>query len=526
MPGWTRIQLPLPEKPLTQAQKIGALLDRFKGPYSDEVRIPYDEVTTPDPPAPEIQLPLDDDNLDIESPDVDDSELQHLSADDTVYPLIPRDYQIQASAFMQAHKRALNTDDTGLGKTLEAAEAAVGPTVVAAPTHLTEQWFDFLCKQYPESTVVLASGSRKQRTEAIRTVGADWYVINHQMFRSYGMPDGIGTLIIDEAHHFRNRGAMQTKMLYAFVENNPDVRVYLLTATPTYTSVDNIWSMLHIIDPVEFPSYSQFVDTFCTTMFDPHDHGRVIGTRRTRRAELKKIIDFVRIGRTYAEVGRLLPPIIGSAVKVKLPEDVMQMYRDMHYRYKVEYTDEETGEAKMLPMFSASGVLHTLRAITAPAKVIAVADQLEDIDPKKKIVIGCWYKQTAKLMYDEIEKRKKRDKDFRPGTVVCITGDEPPAERRRLAMSASTAIVTIASMSEGINLYHMRGVMFLEEHYSPGANYQLLRRVRRDRNDDGRDVEPVLVWYFYVPKTADETIHKVSRQRGASAKDVLNEVFQ
>lgn len=523
MPGWDRTA--------TTAEKretIQRLLENFKD-FDKQVtrQLELAEIETPID-LPEVDVPeFDDENLDYDTPEIDDDELKHLSADDTVYPLVPRDYQMEGSMFLRQKKRGMCTDDAGLGKTLTAAEAATGPTLVAVPSYLTEQWHTFLTKQYPNDNVILSEGSRSQRTRAIRTVGQDWYIVNHQMFRTYGMPDNMGTLIVDEAHHFRNRGAGQTKGLYEFVEaeENADMNVYLLTASPVYTSVDNLWSMLHIIDPEVFDNYNAFLDMYCITSFNTYGP-KVMGTRRTRRAELKKLLDFVRIGRTYKEVGRFLPPIIGHAIKVQIPEEVKKLYQDVRYRAKIQW-QEDDGSTAMMPMFSASAVLHSLRAVTSPAKIIAIADRLDDIPPKKGVVIGCWYRDTARRMYDEIIKRQSKNKEYRSrGKVVCITGDEPVAERRRLAMSGHTVICTIGALSEGVNLYHMRAVIYLEEHYSPGANYQLLRRVRRDRNDDGQDREPVLVWYVYVPKTADEVIHQVSRKRGGGAKEVLSEIFQ
>lgn len=473
-----------------------------------------------------VEIP-DEENLEIDIPDDDisDDEIKHLSVDDTVYPLIPRDYQMEGSMFLRVKRRAMCTDDAGLGKTLTSALAAKGPTIVTAPSYLTGQWFDFLTHQFPNHNVTLAEGSRVQRTRSIRTSDMDWYIVNHQMFRSYEMPTHNKTLIVDEAHHFRNRGSGQTKGLFAYAEENPETNIYLLTASPTYTSVDNLWSLFHILQPDLFPSYNQFVDMYCMTTFTPYGN-KVIGTRRTRRAELRKLLDFCRIGRTYREVGRYLPPIVGHAVKCELPKEVRKLYNDVHYRYKVEYTDEETGQPKMMPYMSASAMMHTLRAVTVPAKIAAAMDRLEDLPPTTKMVIGCWYIDTAESMAKAIIDRQAKDSSFRPGKVVCITGKLSVAERHAVAMSGDTVVATIGSLSEGVNLYHMRAVMFIEEHYSPGANYQLLRRVRRDRNDDGRDREPVLVDYVYVTKTVDEVIHVVARKRGSTAKEVLDEIFQ
>lgn len=430
--------------------------------------------------------------------------------------LVPRDYQVYASNWLRNKKRAMLTDKAGLGKTLEAAEAADRPALVVAPTYLVDQWAEFLSDQYPDDVVSLAKGGRRKRLKALRRK-ADWYVVNVQMLRSYEMPSSIKTVIFDEAHHLRNRRAMQSRAA-AKLARNPALRIYELTATPIWKNVDDLWMLLHILQPKLFPSYHDFVNLFCTVTEDPWAGIKVIGIKGHMRRELEELLDVLRLGRTYQEVGRALPPIIERNIKLDFPDKLMEQYNDVKHNFRLQLLEDES-----LIFMSYAAVMHTLRQLTAyPGKVEAVVDILEDTiggpDPKA-VVIFCWYKDHAEML-------AKKIKAAGYDGVELITGDVDSDERIRRALRAKVAVATIASLSEGCNLQHARTVIFFEENWPPGSNYQALSRVRRDRNDDGEDLEPVSVYYLHVRKTIDEIIHRITKKREATIKDVMKEVLQ
>jgi superfamily II DNA or RNA helicase len=140
-----------------------------------------------------------------------------------------RPYQSQGVAFLATIKRAMLADAPGLGKTLQASSAAIKPVLITAPTYLVEQWANFLAEQYPEDRISLAVGSRAKRTKALDTP-ADWFIINHQMLRTYDVPK-VTTFIVDESHHFKSHRAEMSQGALTVALQVP--RVHLLTATPS-----------------------------------------------------------------------------------------------------------------------------------------------------------------------------------------------------------------------------------------------------------------------------------------------------
>lgn len=427
--------------------------------------------------------------------------------------IVPREYQNVGIQWLRENRRGFNTDQPGLGKTLQAAEAAELPALVVCPTYLVKQWADFLTTQYPERTVSYALKGRWKKIAAMRRQ-ADWYVINKDALRTIDPKDvpRVKTVILDEAHHFRNRRAEQSRAV-AKLTKDPDLRVYLLTATPIWKSADDLWMQLHIIQPKIFSSYNAFVRAFCVTDDSPYGT-KVVGIKKEMRQELEDLLSIVRVGRTYADVGRELPELVENFIKVEFPYELRKKYNELRDYFRLEFEDADDQQI----FLSSASVMHTLRQVTFFAgKLEAIRDLLDDAPGPH--LIYTWYKDHAEELARYIDR----------GAEV-ITGDIPPADRGRLAKAAAAQgrpiVATIASLSEGVDLSMCRSVIYAEENWPPGSNYQSLSRVRRDRNasTDGPS-EPVLVYYVHAVMTIDEVIHRVSKAREATAHDLLRETL-
>ena len=423
--------------------------------------------------------------------------------------LVLRDYQVAGRDWLRNKKRAFLTDWPGLGKTVQATEAAETPALVVAPTYLVEQWYNFLCKQKPDAKVGFCSGDRKNRTATLKKRW-DWLVINVQMLRSYAIPDYFKTIIFDESHHLRNRNATQS-IGAAKLAKDMSKNVYLLTATPMWKEVDDLWHQLHILQPDIFNSYHDFVDLFMIVDKDAMHGNKILGVKRSMRKSLEQLLSAISFGRTYVQAGRALPPTITSKFTVTLPKPLREAYQELITYYQLQLSEDET---KIFTNYIS--VMHTLRNITAcPEKVDAVVRRIED--NKKPAVVFTWYKDTAERVQEQV-----------PDSIL-VTGDYDPNERTRMAHKAQkngqTIVATAPSMREGINLSQYRSVIFFEEDWPPGSNFQALSRVVRDRNDNGIDKDVVLVDYIHAGKTIDEVIHKVAQRRTASIKEVMKEIL-
>lgn len=441
--------------------------------------------------------------------------------------LVLRPYQREGVSFLATKRRAMLTDAAGLGKTVQAAEAAVRPVLVVAPSYLAIQWEEFLTAQYPTDLVLYAQGSRQKRQRTLRQAEAheaDWLIINVEMLRSYVMPPGIKTIIFDEAHRLRNHRSMQSRAA-ATLCKDPDLRIYQLTASPIWRDPDDLYHLLHLLQPTIFKTHKHFVETYCNVVPDPFAGFKVVSIKKRMRDQLRQVLDVVRLGRTYKQVGRQLPPIIEKQVKLEFPPEVAKLYKTLRDGYRIQLGPDPSDR---IVFTSASAVLHALRKVTATSgKTEVTIELLREVfadSNAKPTIIFTWYREHARLLAEAV--REAKIPGVQAGQVGMITGETPPQDRLEIARTTKILVANIAALSEGLNLQHFRTVIYYEMDYTPGANYQTLARVRRDRNDDAPVDEPVLVYWVLVAKSIDEKIYRISKRRAASIRDVLLESLE
>lgn len=423
----------------------------------------------------------------------------------------PRPYQWDGIRFLRSKKKAMISDPPGLGKTLQAMMAAAdGESIgIACPTYLTEHWWEQIRQQFPNDSVVLASGVRSDRDMALALGGkAKWTIFNHQMLRFKKKPSErevphrrdlkfqfpeFDTIILDESHHFKNRQSQQAKAAYVLARSCD--RVFELSGTPIMKEADDLFMQLRMLDPLTFTSYWQFINTYCQvyhTGFGTEVHGQ-------RGTSLKRLMERYALRRTYEEVGLYLPDIIHNTIKVDFTSTHLKQYKDARDALRVNDIYLE----------NFMQVMHVLRALTGvQEKINATIDLCQDLD---RFIIFCWYTHHAKPLAKALD------------ATLIISEEVPPEKRKQLVAESTKVVCTLGSLKEGVDAAHLRNVVFFEEDWAPGGLEQAEDRVRRWSASSESARQPVNCYSILVKGTIDETIHNVKNRRAVNAKDIIKQ---
>lgn len=432
-----------------------------------------------------------------------------------------RDYQIEGVDFMRRNKRVLLRDHPGLGKTAQAAFAAEPPCLIVAPNYLVEQWANWLRGEDEKSiernngeivpnvkgNIVAALGLRGERIKTLESY-PDWLVINVEMLGNYEHFTNSKwvrqwrTIIFDESHHLKAHNGKRARTAVKLAQHAE--YVYLLTATPVKREIDDFFMQLRILQPDVFTSYWRFVQSFC--IVEQNYFGtQILGAKKSMLPELQKILSLMSIGRDYETAGRSLPPVIEKYIPIKLSPEIRKLYDSALEYWRIQ---DEEGE---LTFTSYMQAMHTIRQhLTGYLKADVVKQLIED-DSRQSVAFS-WYKNTAESIADSVE------------NCELVTGDIDVMERQLRALKGNHISATISSLSEGIDLSTARNVIFAEEDWTPGSNYQALSRVRRERLTESNE-EPVIIYYVHCERTIDEIIHRRSKDRGATVKEVIKEAL-
>jgi SNF2 family DNA or RNA helicase len=166
--------------------------------------------------------------------------------------------------------RALLCDEVGLGKTIEAGlvlsellmRGLVRSVLVLVPPSLIEQWQGEMRRKFSiELTSHDDPAFRERGTAAwgeVERVIASIHTAKREPHRSAIIARKWDMVIVDEAHHFRNR----TTQLWRLASEIQKQFVLLLTATPVQNNLEELFNLVTLLEPGLLRTSKQFARQF------------------------------------------------------------------------------------------------------------------------------------------------------------------------------------------------------------------------------------------------------------------------
>lgn len=482
--------------------------------------------------------------------------LPFLANEDRLYP-----FQRAATAFLTIAERALLASEMGLGKTVQAiswlatlqkVKTSPLPALIICTNTMKKTWKREFEAWAPELEVVVVTGSKAQRDKQIGQARApeegereadviviNWEAIrNHSRLAPYGsirlsdnekLPKELntiewGAIITDEAHKMKNPAAKQTRAAWAIAHQQECYRL-AMTGTPVTNTPDDLWSIMHFLDPAEWPTRTRYIDRFCLTSWNAFGGLEIVGVRPDTREEFYKILD-PRFKRD-----------LKKAVLTQLPDKIYQeRFVDMSpkqrkaYKDIVEYmlTELDNGDtvfvtnplAKLTRLsqfacaYAALDEDGEVRLSEPSCKVDALVELIEERNGAPLVVFA-----ESRQLIELCEARLTKNKvDF-----VSIRGgvDELQREegvRRFQTGEVPVLLATLGAGGEGITLTAADTLVFLQRSWSMVKNKQAEDRIHRI----GQESDKVEI----IDIVAEGTIESDKTVRLAEKEDRLQEVVR
>lgn len=181
--------------------------------------------------------------------------------------------------FLDSEKyRVLVCDEVGLGKTIEAgliltefrARFPVSRVLVVCPSGLRVKWKQEMKGRFDEEFQILKAGDFTEILDQYEvTPGQVKFngIISLETIRSSRVlkrlketEPNFDMVIVDEAHHMRNAGKKQWQAGTALSAGATSM--VMLTATPVQLGIENLFYLLQILDPQEFPEIHNALERF------------------------------------------------------------------------------------------------------------------------------------------------------------------------------------------------------------------------------------------------------------------------
>jgi superfamily II DNA or RNA helicase len=219
------------------------------------------------------------------------------------------DYQIRTALRVLGplRGRALLSDEVGLGKTIEAGlvlkelvtRGLARRALVLTVPSLVDQWEEELADKFSlEAATTNHSTARAEGAgfwSAHPLIVASLHTLKQPSQLAAAREVAWDCLIVDEAHHLRNRDSQSWQAVNAL----PRQFLLLLTATPVQNSLEELYNLVTLLQPGQFSSPREF-------------RARHIDPKRPRQPrqpeELRRLLAQVMVRNTRASSGIELPP--------------------------------------------------------------------------------------------------------------------------------------------------------------------------------------------------------------------------
>lgn len=232
------------------------------------------------------------------------------------------------------HGRAINADDVGLGKSVQALMAAVPyrhkkPIVVVCPASVKWGW-EAEVHKWTKWRCWICEGRTPPKRKPIsvpEVIIINWDILHH--WEKFLFKLNPNVLILDEIHYMKNLGTNKHPVLRSRAARRLGRRIkyiYGLSGTPFENKPAELFPSLNTIRKDLFPAFVPFGNRFCDPQVSFYG---VTYDGATRKKELNKLLKReLMVRRTRHQVRKDLPPLQRSIVPVELPRKDREQYKE------------------------------------------------------------------------------------------------------------------------------------------------------------------------------------------------------
>ncbi|MED3564027.1 DEAD/DEAH box helicase, partial [Bacillus xiapuensis] len=396
---------------------------------------------------------------------------------------ILRDYQKHGYQWLKtlAHYGlgGILADDMGLGKTLQSIAyiQSVLPEIhktkqtvlIVSPSSLTYNWWNELKKFTPDIRAEIVDGSKAQRMNLLKNLDkVDVVITSYPLLMrdriSYGRIT-FHTLFLDEAQAFKNPVTQTAKAVKKLQAGHR----FALTGTPIENSLDELWSIFHVVFPELFPNRKAF-----------HDLQREEVTKRVRPFILRRV---------KKDVLGELPEKIESMHASDMLPDQKKLYASYLAKLKhdtLKHLDQDTFQKNRIKILA--GITRLRQLCCHPALFVdgykgssAKFEQLLKIIEEcrstgRRMLIFSQFTQMLAIMGNELTSKGV--------SYFYLDGSTPAAERVELCNRFNRGekalfLISLKAGGTGLNLTGADTVILYDLWWNPAVEQQAADRAYR-----------------------------------------------
>lgn len=446
--------------------------------------------------------------------------------DGTLDALFP--YQREGVEWLRRNGSALLADERGLGKSLQVlvdynnlrTYRPQARMLIVAPNNVIYKWGEVEVPKWTNYSVDIASGTAKQRQAALCS-GADITVIAYDNLareRDRLNANGYYSLVFDEAHRIKNRKALWTQAAFSL----RGARRLMVTGSPFHNRVDELWPLLFMVAPVEFPNYWQFVNKYC--VFGGYEGRQIVGAQNV--ADLRRRLAPYMLRRLLEDVAQQIPPLTVVPVEFDLSAGQRKTYEQARNELKVEFEGKVVHEFEnpLTKFIRLRQIINTLASVGGPddsAKLDRVVDLIDEIGDHKVVVfsgdITALRSMRKRLLAKGIDAPVIAGTD-EDGKSTNAKKREPVVQAFQTEKEPRVLLASHGVAREGIDLYAAHYGIVLDAMWVPELQDQEYGRLQRT----GQQF-PVTIFKMLARNTVDSRVEAILAEKRFTFNQVIGE---
>ena len=347
-------------------------------------------------------------------------------------------YQIETAkkVIKQFGGRAMLSDEVGLGKTIEAAlickeyfaRGQIKSLLVLTPATLVSQWQMELNEKFAIATVTTdeRDSSPEEFWQKNDRIVASINTAKHKSHFKYVTAREWDLVIVDEAHHLKNRRTLNWKLVDAIKKRF----ILMLTATPVQNNLVELFNLLTLLKPGLLNTEAQFKQEYVASK-----NGRV----PKNPEKLRQLMREVMVRNTRSVVDVKLPKRFATTITVQPQPKELELYRAIN-----QYLRQQSGNIDKL---TRNNLL--MRVGSSP---IALSETIKGLQ--------------TRFDHDELAfllKRAKSIKDFEKAKQL-VNLLQKSSQKTLVFINYKTTMSYISKYLDNLNISHVcfRGEMSLK----------------------------------------------------------------
>lgn len=427
-------------------------------------------------------------------------------------------HQVDGIRELARRRSFILADEMGLGKSLQALTVFAidvirewaKTAIVVAPVTLKGNWEDEIQK-FTSFPVMVLDGTpvvrRRQILEFVGIQGPKILIVNYEQVVSHQSElDAIGfdVAIFDEAHYLKNPKAKRTKACLNLYSR----RSFLLTGTPMLNHVNELWSLMHRVDPQGYPKYWSFVNKYA--VYGGYKDKQIVGVKNEK--DLTERLQNIMLRRLKKDVLDL-PEVQIIERRVDLSPEQRKLYDEVVEELrlprldKAEPDDIENALTKFLRLKQICGTTYPFTGQDISSKLdLAIEDDLELLENGEKIVVFTQFRDVQECYMKRLAKFDV--------PIWSLNGDVKHADRqptvKEWGMSKHPGVIVcmLQVAGVGLNMTAAKHGSFIDKLFVPGLNKQAIDRLHRIGQSSS---QPVQIREYICRNTIENRVNQILR---------------